>query len=185
MLSFLGCIIAITWIAINEDPHNNSIKFETLSASNQVDLPLAQFSEDVQLEKKETLRDSILRFANKQLLVPYKYGSCEPDEGFDCSGFIYYVFQNFGIKIPRSSSTLEFAGIEKSIHQAEIGDILIFTGTDATNRSAGHVGIVYSIGDSIKFIHSSSGSANGVTVSSLTEPHYKKRFLSVRDLLAD
>jgi len=60
----------------------------------------------------------------------------------------------------------------------------LFTGTNSRSRTPGHVGIVYSIdGDEVKFIHSSSGHAKGVTISSLDDGFYKKRFLKIVSIL--
>lgn len=130
------------------------------------------------------IRDTIVLFAKQFMDVPYEYGSCDPEKGFDCSGFVYFVFNHFGISSPRSSKNFVNAGSEVDLDELQIGDVLVFTGTDVSTRVAGHVGIVLSVDDSIFFIHSSSGSANGVTISSLEEPHYRKRFLVARDLIS-
>lgn len=65
---------------------------------------------------------------------------------------------------------------------AQVGDVIVFTGTNARNRNPGHVGIVISKkGEELKFIHSSSGKKHGgVVISSFTEsPYYLKRYLKV------
>jgi len=56
------------------------------------------------------------------------------------------------------------------------GDIILFTGTDSTERFVGHMGIIVSNADSVKFIHSTSGKAYGVTISPLSN-YYKGRFV--------
>lgn len=55
------------------------------------------------------LRDSIVDFGMNLLNTPYVYGACSKD-GFDCSGFVYFVFQHFKIQVPRSSSQYENFG---------------------------------------------------------------------------
>jgi len=54
---------------------------------------------------------SYVGFAETLQGIPYKYGSTDPRIGFDCSGFISYVFNHFGISVPRSSR--EFTHIVK------------------------------------------------------------------------
>ena len=86
----------------------------------------------------------MIRFCKKYIGTNYQYGSCSPSDGFDCSGFVYFVFNHFNIKVPRSSS--DFIKIGKTIHpdSFKIGDIIIFTGTNMKVRTAGHVGIILS-----------------------------------------
>jgi lipoprotein Spr len=126
----------------------------------------------------------LLEFAKSMLGIRYRTASSNPSRGFDCSGFVNYVFSNFGFKVPRSSREFATSGESKKLEDAKIGDVILFTGTNSKSRTPGHVGIIYSIhGDEVKFIHSSSGNAKGVTISSLNEGFYKKRFLKVVSIL--
>lgn len=184
LIFFSSLIGIITLITINQNGRYGNADHLT----NEVTLsapPLASKAQSPLLEEKKDVRDSLVNFATKQLLVPYKYASCDPAIGFDCSGFVFYVFQHFNIPSPRTSSAFEKAGKKISLKEVQKGDILVFTGTDASIRKGGHVGIVLSVGDSIKFIHSSSGTANGVCISALEENHYSKRFLVARDLIGE
>lgn len=121
--------------------------------------------------------DSIVNFAETLIGTPYLYASTDPKQGFDCSGFITYVFNHFKISVPRSS--YEFANVGTTIPLAESkkGDLILFTGTDSTERTIGHMGIVLT-NDSgrVTFIHSSSGKAHGVTISPL-DKYYQGRFV--------
>ncbi|WP_443943966.1 C40 family peptidase [Pedobacter sp. AW1-32] len=136
------------------------------------------------IEKTNTTQpESIIDFAKSMLGIPYRYATSNPKVGFDCSGFVSYVFSNFGFKVPRSSREFSLVGKETNLENAKVGDILIFTGSNSRVRRIGHVGIVYSIGDEgIKFIHASSGKAHGVTITSL-EGYYKTRFMKIVSLL--
>lgn len=126
----------------------------------------------------------LMDFAKSMLGIRYRSASSNPKRGFDCSGFVNYVFSNFGFKVPRSSRDFAASGEAKSIEDAKIGDVILFTGTNSRLRRPGHVGIIYSVdGDEIKFIHSSSGGAKGVTITSLNEGFYKKRFLKIVSIL--
>ena len=125
--------------------------------------------------------DSLIEFAKTHIGTKYKYGSISPKKGFDCSGFVYYVFSNFRLDVPRSSKEYKKYGTEVSLDSAKAGDVIIFTGTNAKYRNPGHVGIIISSKDGIPvFIHSSSGKKKGVIVSDFLEsPYYKKRFIKV------
>ncbi|TMI61409.1 MAG: NlpC/P60 family protein [Bacteroidetes bacterium] len=126
-----------------------------------------------------TTPKELLAYANTLIGIPYKYASTDPSIGFDCSGFITYVFNHFKIAVPRSS--IDFTNVEREIKpgDAKPGDIVLFTGTDTTTRDVGHMGILTSTenGD-YYFIHSTSGKANGVTISPLNK-YYAVRFVKI------
>jgi lipoprotein Spr len=124
----------------------------------------------------------LIEFAKTMIGVPYRYASSNPSIGFDCSGFVSYVFRNFGFATPRSSSEFNDAGTPVKLENAKVGDILVFTGTNVRKRIAGHVGIIAKIdGDTIQFIHSTSGKTHGVTVTTLNA-YYKSRFMKAVSL---
>jgi lipoprotein Spr len=130
----------------------------------------------------QTKADSIIAYARTLKGITYKYASCSPDKGFDCSGFVYYVFSHFRIKTPRSSIDYMTFGKKISIDSCKKGDIIVFTGTKAGNRNAGHVGIVIDgTGENVHFIHSSSNKKKyGVIESTFNDsPYYKKRFIKI------
>lgn len=126
-----------------------------------------------------TTPQQLVGFAQTAIGIPYKYASSDPQVGFDCSGFITYVFNHFGIAVPRTSVDFTNVKHEVPLESARPGDLILFTGTDSLIRVVGHMGIITTgYADSLQFIHSTSGHAMGVTVSSLT-PGYKKRFVKV------
>jgi len=121
----------------------------------------------------------LMQFAEMQKGVPYLYGSSNPQAGFDCSGFITYVFNHFNIQVPRSS--MQFGGVGKTVpvSQAKRGDIILFTGTDSLSNSIGHMGLITAnVNGAISFIHSTSGRQMGVTITPL-DAYYKSRFVRV------
>lgn len=133
----------------------------------------------IKINTGDTEPEELLHFANTLVNVPYLYGSTDPKVGFDCSGFITYVFNRFNIAVPRSS--VDFTNVEYEVprHTARPGDLILFTGTDSSIRVVGHMGIITeNTGDTIRFIHSSSGKANGVTISPLNG-YYEGRFEKV------
>ena len=123
--------------------------------------------------------NELMAFAESLVGVPYEYASTNPNVGFDCSGFITYVFNHFNISVPRSS--IDFTDVGKAIQpeEAKRGDIILFTGTDSTELSVGHMGLIVSNNNKeLQFIHSSSGKAYGVTITPLNA-YYKSRFVKV------
>lgn len=140
------------------------------------EVTVASNSDTVQTGK--TSADDLVAYAKTLIGIPYKYGSARPDSGFDCSGFITYVFNHFGIAVPRSSVAFTQVGRTVPLQEARPGDLILFTGTQAGSSVVGHMGIVTENADSVRFIHSTSGRQYGVVVSAVT-PQYQKRFVRV------
>lgn len=152
------------------------------STGKAVELPVQEQTETQQSLPRQ-YSDQIMGFAKKLIGIPYRYATSNPNVGFDCSGFVSYVFKNFGFKVPRSSSEFVTAGTPVKLENAKVGDVLIFTGSNPKIRRIGHVGIIYSIdGDEIQFIHASSGKANGVTITTLNT-YYKSRFIKAVSII--
>jgi cell wall-associated NlpC family hydrolase len=123
--------------------------------------------------------DSLIHFAESLLGTPYVYASSDPSVGFDCSGFITYVFNHFNVSVPRSSIDFTDEGITIPLKKSKRGDLILFTGTDSTERFVGHMGIIVEKNkDGISFIHSTSGKAHGVTITKLND-YYMGRFVKV------
>jgi len=121
----------------------------------------------------------LMQFAETQIGVPYRYGSCDPKKGFDCSGFITYVFNHFNIQVPRTSYGFTHMGETVPVTQAKRGDIILFTGTDSLANDVGHIGLITANNNgSISFIHSTSGKPMAVTVTTL-DNYYKSRFVRI------
>ncbi|MCA6435238.1 MAG: C40 family peptidase [Bacteroidota bacterium] len=123
----------------------------------------------------KTKTDSIIDFATKHVGVKYKYASANPKKGFDCSGFVNFVFSEFGVQVPRSSKLFNHFGINVELDSCKKGDVLLF-------EKPGHVGIVtYHSKDSLRFIHASSDKRHGgVKISEFYSfSNYKKRFVKV------
>lgn len=130
---------------------------------------------------KASMRDSIVDFGMSLLGRRYVAGACG-DDGFDCSGFVYFVFGHFKVKVPRSSSQFKNFAKEVPIDSVRKGDILVFL--SPTRNEIGHVGIVTKAkGRESEFIHASSGSEMKVIVSSLKQEGYTRRFVKAVDVL--
>jgi cell wall-associated NlpC family hydrolase len=124
-------------------------------------------------EHVNTLNDKvekIITLAKSKLGYSYESAKAGPNH-FDCSGFVYYVFKNNGINIPRSSLPQSQSGKQLTREDIQRGDILFF---DTHNRKhVNHSGIYLGKG---KFIHSSSGTVYAVTISELDKGFYKDKF---------
>ncbi|GAB2535370.1 C40 family peptidase [Rufibacter soli] len=125
--------------------------------------------------------DSLVAFALQRYGTEYTYGGVT-EEGFDCSGFITYVYSQFRMDLPHGSTLQSKIGESVPLQQARKGDLLIFTGTNLEDRTPGHVGIVITNPPkAVQFVHSSSN--GGVKVSEVEGTLYQKRFLDVRRVL--
>jgi cell wall-associated NlpC family hydrolase len=140
---------------------------------------LLAFKGNNRIETGKLQPAQLLAFAETLVGTTYLYGSTDPSKGFDCSGFITYVFNHFNIAVPRSS--IDFTNIESEVplSEAKPGDLVLFTGTDSTNPAVGHMGIVRKAeGEILDFIHSTSGKAYGVTITPLNR-YYMTRFVKI------
>ena len=131
----------------------------------------------IEIITKKVNSDSLVAYAESLIGTPYKYGSADPSVGFDCSGFITYVFNHYNIDVPRSSKDFENSGVEIPMSKCKRGDLILFTGTDSTERIIGHMGIVVSNNSAgLKFIHSTSGKSYGVVITDFNQ-YYQGRFV--------
>ncbi|MDR9830606.1 C40 family peptidase [Vibrio sp. FNV 38] len=123
----------------------------------------------------------MISFARNYLGSDYQWGGNTP-KGFDCSGFIKFVYNEFDIDIPRTTSQYPTLYANKvAFSDAEVGDLIIFTGTNPKVRKPGHAGIITQVGDGkLHFIHSSSSKKHyGVTETNYFKSGYPKRYLSI------
>jgi cell wall-associated NlpC family hydrolase len=128
-------------------------------------------------------RDSIITYSKQYLGTPYLYASNNPKRGFDCSGFVNYIFKYFDISLPRSSGAYKNLGKAKSPEDFKVGDILVFYGYK-DRKNIGHLGIICEAnGMKSKFIHASSGKVKSVIISALDSNHYSNRFYKCINVL--
>ncbi|TKK71742.1 NlpC/P60 family protein [Ilyomonas limi] len=170
-----GCLLFTTACSnIQEQNDTNDSATKTTLAA-----PLYDSIHDGLIQTNSVTPQQIVDYAETLIGIPYKYASANPQQGFDCSGFITYVFNHFNIEVPRSSVEFTNAYPEVPVDSAKEGDLILFTGTDSTEKAVGHMGIIVSNSNgSIVFIHSTSGKANGVTITPLND-YYKSRFVKI------
>ncbi len=116
--------------------------------------------------------------------LPYKYAGCDPSTGFDCSGFVSYLFKQFDMDLPRSSQALSTVGSPIPLAMVKPGDLLFYGTKKGNSYRTQHVAMVYSNKDGkLAFIHSSS---RGVVIDdpdSSSWDYWEKRFLFARRVL--
>jgi cell wall-associated NlpC family hydrolase len=115
--------------------------------------------------------EKLLSLALAQVGTPYVYGGADIS-GFDCSGFVNYVYRyGVGKNLPRTSRNISKYTTRLLRHELSPGDIVFFD----TSRKGhiNHCGIYMGNG---KFVHASSGKAHAVTTSNLDRGFYKNRF---------
>ncbi len=135
------------------------------------------------IDVKQVDPTELTAFAETLVGIPYRYGSMKREVGFDCSGFINYVFNHYKIVVPRTTVAFTNAGQEVSIRDSKRGDLILFTGSDAASGVVGHMGIVTENKEnSFWFIHASTSS--GVVVSTLNS-YFTPRFVKVIRLFPD
>lgn len=135
-------------------------------------------------ENWEVKADSLIKNAQDQIGVKYIYATCKPGVSFDCSGFTSYAYGTVDVQNSRSSKAYGNLGSEVSLDECRKGDCILFTGTNSSIKTIGHVGIVLENNENgLKFIHCSSSKKHfGVVVTDYYESGYPKRFMEVRRL---
>lgn len=125
--------------------------------------------------------DELISFAKKFLGTPYRYAGSTPS-GFDCSGFISYIFGNFGLSLVHSSYAMAELGQTVRLSEIRPGDLMFFKGSDVNSTRVGHVAMVVEVSpDAIKFIHSST--SRGVTIENFkTSKYFIPRFIKAKRL---
>ena len=118
----------------------------------------------------------IAALAKQFLGTPYVWAGRSPN-GFDCSGFVYYILQTNGVNVPRMADEQFEVGIVVPRQQElQVGDLVFF---ETYEPGPSHVGIFIGNG---QFIHASS-SASEVVITPMSKPYYQARYLGARRLV--
>ena len=118
--------------------------------------------------------EAIIATAKQYIGVPYVWGGSTPS-GFDCSGYVKYVFGKHGITLPRTSRDQYNVGTWVSKSNLRPGD-LVFYNTSGSGVS--HLGIYIGNG---QFIHASS--SRGVMISEMSNSYWSARYYGARRVL--
>lgn len=116
----------------------------------------------------------IVATGKKYIGVKYVFGGTTP-KGFDCSGFLQYVFKQHGINIPRLADEQYKLGKASNTSQLEPGDLVFFS---TYEPGASHCGIYVGNGN---FMHASS--SKGIRIDALSNEYWKPRFLGAKKII--
>ncbi|WP_188205977.1 C40 family peptidase [Alkalibacillus aidingensis] len=125
----------------------------------------------IQLTTASVSHDNVIATAKEYLGTPYRWGGQSPS-GFDCSGFLQYVFSQHDISVPRTVN--DIWNVTSPVSQPSVGDLVFF---ETYKPGPSHAGIY--IGDG-QFIH--AGLSNGVTISNMSEQYWDSRYLGARSV---
>jgi LysM repeat protein len=115
--------------------------------------------------------DALIAEGKKYLGVPYVWGGITP-AGFDCSGFLDYVYKTQGIILQRTVAAIWDS--TKSVPSPQKGDIVFYA---TTSSGPSHAGIY--LGDN-KFLH--AGTSTGVTITDMNNSYWKPRYLGAKSV---
>lgn len=157
---------------------SSSVFGEPEELATEDDLEAFSSSKPYQLP---VLADSILERGMSLIGTRYRFGGTSEKSGFDCSGFIGYLFrEEAGVALPRSTREMINVDAPKvARNKLKPGDLLFFS-TNGRGRVS-HAGIY--LGDN-QFIHSSSRRSGGVRIDSLGDRYWSKTFIEAKRALA-
>jgi len=131
-----------------------------------------------QLSQKE--REALTEYAKYFKGGRYIWGGTTP-KGFDCSGYVQYLYKKQGINLPRTALSQSKVGKDISVDDLKKGDLLFFLTDKKRKIPVTHVGIYIGNGE---FIHAAS-TKKGIIVSPITHGYYAKKFVKAKRVIKD
>jgi len=115
--------------------------------------------------------DRLVSRAMQYLGTPYRYGGTSPSTGFDCSGFVYYLYGAvFGQRIPRMPHDMARQGTPVARNELKRGDLVLF----GYRGTFTHIGVYAGNGQFVHATHSGSP----VMVTPLDSAYYRERYMT-------
>lgn len=178
-LTVTGVVTSSTWRVLKNTkpisgrklPHIAPINPKTSGGAYKVDNTLVPYGKTFINSKQGA---QIVATGKKYLGVPYVFGGTTP-KGFDCSGFLQYVFKENGFNIPRLADEQYKLGKSAQTSQLQAGDLVFFT---TYEPGPSHCGIYVGSGN---FMHASS--SKGIRVDSLSNEYWRPRFLGGKKII--
>ena len=146
-------------------------------ASHSADVAEASLSSETVVEQSASPNgvQRLLNYAVGLTGVNYKFGGKSPETGFDCSGYVRYVFKQVGgMSLPHNALAISKVGEKISHSDLRPGDLVFFT---TLRRTISHVGIY--LGNN-RFVHASSTSTGVVEVSDMRDNYWSRSFNGAR-----
>lgn len=127
---------------------------------------------------KEEMIDSLITLGKKFLGLKYKYGGRTP-EGFDCSGYVSYLYGQFGYTLPTASPGMAHVGEAVEYKDARKGDLILFKGRNVSSSYVGHVALIIGVDSlGITMMHSCH---RGVLIDRYPQmDYYRARYMGIR-----
>lgn len=151
----LFALFLLLWVSACSTTHQDAI------------LPVAQHNDEAQM-------NNLAIYAMSLYDTPYQYGEKSRLNGFDCSGFVQYVFQSsLGLQLPRTSFNMSRIGSALDTAELKPGDLVFF---NTAHSPYSHVGIF--IGEN-RFIHAPS-SGKAIKLSNINNPYWHSRYDGAR-----
>jgi cell wall-associated NlpC family hydrolase len=176
------CYIRSDYLTLTEYPYENRASAKSplffrggFSTGTPVSVSTLKNSSNYIASTGSSKASAIITTAKKHIGVPYVWGGTTPS-GFDCSGFVQYVFKQHGVSLNRTTRTQYQHGSFVTKSNLQPGDLVFFQNTYTTGIS--HVGIYIGNGD---FIHASS--SKGVVISSLSNSYWSSHYYGARRVL--
>jgi cell wall-associated NlpC family hydrolase len=118
----------------------------------------------------------VIASGKEHIGTPYRYGApAGITYAFDCSSFVQYVFNQFGVDLPRTSISQAYTGQKVDKAYLSVGDLVFF---NTSGSGISHVGIYAGNG---KMLHASS--KKGITLSNMNSTYYSNKFVTARRVL--
>ncbi len=174
------------WIKVTDDTNTSgyvSVDYVTLKngtkPANVVEKPKAASSTKVLYNNDGNVTgENLVEFSKNYLGTPYVWAGTDLENGVDCSGFVYSVYNNFGITLQRTSRDMYGQGADVEQEDLEAGDLVFFNSGGSSEIS--HVGMYIGNG---QYIHSTNGAGNGVVISDLSDGYAVKTYVGARRIL--
>lgn len=141
-----------------------------------IDGPVEDGAIPEEFRLENDIREEVTDLALAQLDIQYRYGGVSWETGYDCSGFVRWVFAQNGISLPRVSQDQAGAGEHVDMGKLRKGDLVFFR---LTGKRISHVGIYLGEG---MFIHANR-TGGEVRVSMLNNPFWRKKYAGARSVL--
>ena len=175
-ITVTGIVTNVTWRALKDAKivSGRSLEDVEKSTAKVKDLFSAKSASSKKISSNGLDGNLIISTAKKYLGVPYVFGGTTPD-GFDCSGFVQYIFRQDGYDIPRLADEQYQLGYSAKVSQLDEGDLVFF---ETYMEGPSHVGIYVGNGE---FLHVSS--SRGVKIDSLDNDYWSPRFIGARKVI--
>jgi len=162
-------------VTLTEVPYENSGSSNTYGKSSSGSSSSGSSSSG---SSNASLGQQIAATAKKYIGCAYIFGGTSPS-GFDCSGFVQYIYKLYGYNLYRTADVQLNNGYSVSRSNLQPGDLVFFANTYNTTAAASHVGIY--IGDG-QFVHAAN-SYSGVKTDYLSTDYYDSRYVGARRIV--